>query len=120
MRRRVALFALTAFVIATPELGAAQGRRSARLAEHLRKLLPDGTDLKEAASGFRSETQFVAVVHVSYNLGIDFENLKAHMLDGGMSLAQAIRRLKPRADALSEAARATSQAQADLARTRGR
>ncbi|HEX9255994.1 MAG TPA: hypothetical protein VF938_10625, partial [Candidatus Angelobacter sp.] len=40
-----------------------------KLASKLQSLLPPGTDLQTAASGFKNLGQFVAAVHVSHNLG---------------------------------------------------
>jgi hypothetical protein len=88
--------------------------KNARLVERLQKLLPSGTDMKEAATGFRNQGQFVAAVHASSNLGVDFADLKTHMVDDGLSLGQAIKTLKPGADAQTETTRATTQAQAAL------
>lgn len=92
--------------------------KNTRLVARLQKLLPSGTDMNEAASGFRNQGQFVAAVHVSNNLGLDFADLKAHMVDGEMSLGQAVKTLKPGVDAQTETTRASSQAQTDLAAPR--
>lgn len=91
--------------------------KNARLVERLQKLLPSGTDMTEAATGFRNQGQFIAAVHASSNLDVDFADLKAHMVDDGMSLGQAIKKMKPGADAETEATRATSQAQTSLRST---
>jgi hypothetical protein len=75
----------------------------------LQSMLPAGTDLKTAASGFRNQGQFIAALHVSKNLGIPFDQLKAKMLGttaatgttattastAPMSLGKAILALKP-------------------------
>jgi hypothetical protein len=79
--------------------------------ERLRLLLPPGTDVTLASTGFKNQGQFVAAVHVSRNLGIPFIDLRARMVDSGMSLGQAIR---PRADYDAEAVRAFRQANADI------
>ena len=50
-----------------------------KLASKLQSLLPAGTDLQQAAQGFKNLGQFVAAVHVSHNLGIPFDQLKARM-----------------------------------------
>jgi hypothetical protein len=47
-----------------------------QLASKLSSLLPSGTNLQAAASGFKNLGQFVAAVHVSHNLGISFASLK--------------------------------------------
>lgn len=63
------------------------------------------------AAGFKNQGQFVAAVHVSENLGINFTELKTLMVDKDMSLGQAIHQLKPTVDADAEARRAMSQSQ---------
>src|SRR5205085_194946 len=50
-----------------------------KLASKLQSLLPAGTDLQQAAQGFKNLGQFGAAVHVSHNLGIPFDQLKARM-----------------------------------------
>ena len=41
--------------------------------------LPAGTTIQDASTGFKNWGQFVAAVHVSQNLGLDFTALKAAM-----------------------------------------
>ena len=41
--------------------------------------LPQGTPITDVSSGFKNWGQFVAAVHVSENLGLDFNSLKAAM-----------------------------------------
>jgi hypothetical protein len=85
--------------------------RNQRLVERLRTLLdlPPGTDMAPYAAGFKNQGQFVASVHVSENLGINFTDLKLLMVDKNLSLGQAIHQLKPGVDANVEAQRAVSQ-----------
>src|SRR5262249_20556537 len=45
----------------------------------IQSLLPPNTDLKTAESGFKNHGQFIAALHVSHNLGIPFDQLKAKM-----------------------------------------
>jgi hypothetical protein len=86
-----------------------------KLSSKLQSLLPAGTDLKTASSGFKNLGQFVAAVHVSNNLGIPFDQLKAKMTgDHAESLGKAIQELKPDANAKSETKKANTQADADL------
>jgi hypothetical protein len=86
-----------------------------KLSSKLQSLLPAGTDLKTASSGFKNLGQFVAAVHVSNNLGIPFDQLKAKMTgDHAESLGKAIQELKPAANAKSETKKANKQADADL------
>ena|SRR5678815_3625042 len=61
----------------------------------LQPLLPKGTSLDDASSGFKNVGQFVAAVHVSNNLGIPFDQLKAKMVTDKASLGDAIHVLKP-------------------------
>jgi hypothetical protein len=54
----------------------------------------------------------IAARHVSENLGIEFDKLKALMTgDNPKSLGQAIQELRPEADANGEAAKAEKQAE---------
>jgi len=86
-----------------------------KLAARLQSLLPKGTNLQTAASGFKNLGQFVAAVHVSHNLGIPFAQLKAKMLGPpAESLGKAIQQLKPSAQAKIEGKRAERQAKDDL------
>ena len=59
-------------------------------------MLPRGTNLKTAASGFKNQGQFIAALHVSKNLNIPFNELKARMTGpNAMSLGQAVHVLRP-------------------------
>lgn len=70
--------------------------RDPELAGRIRHILPPDSDLRNAASGFKNQGQFIAALHVSRNLNIPFRRLKATMLRGdGMSLGQAIHELRP-------------------------
>jgi len=87
--------------------------------------------LNRASSGFRNQGQFIAAVHVSQNLGIPFADLRAAMLGlprpgttpapnttlTPLSLGQAIKQLRPQANAPTEASHAETQARADLSTT---
>ncbi|HLK06872.1 MAG TPA: hypothetical protein VKV30_02975 [Candidatus Angelobacter sp.] len=86
-----------------------------KLASKLQSLLPPGTDLQTAASGFKNLGQFVAAVHVSHNLGIPFDQLKAKMQGPPTeSLGKAIHQLKPDANAKAETKTAESEAHQDM------
>ena len=86
-----------------------------KLASKLQSLLPPGTDLQTAASGFKNLGQFVAAVHVSHNLGIPFDQLKAKMQGPPTeSLGKAIHELKPDANAKAQTKTAESEAHNDL------
>src|SRR5207302_217869 len=70
--------------------------RNTALKTKVESMLPAGTNLKTAASGFRNQGQFIAALHVSKDLGIPFDQLKAKMTGSDpMPLGQAIHALKP-------------------------
>ena len=84
-----------------------------KLASKLQSLLPAGTNLDAAASGFKNMGQFVAAVHVSHNLNIPFDQLKEKMVTDHKPLGGAIHELKPgmtKDVADSEAQKAVTQA----------
>ena len=97
-------------------------QRNPELSEKLQTLLPKtgpNSTLAGAAMGFRNEGQFIAALHVSKNLGIPFDQLKAKMMSGDppMKLGQAIHALKPNVtekDADNEADKAEKEARADV------
>lgn len=89
--------------------------RDPALAAKLQALLPPGTDLNAAAQGFKNLGQFVAALHVSQNLGIPFDQLKAKLTGpGAESLGKAIQDLKPGVDAKAAVKLADKEAKADL------
>ncbi len=70
--------------------------RNPALRTKVASLLPPGSNLRTAASGFKNQGQFIAALHVSRNLGIPFNQLKAKMTGPHpLSLGNAIRELKP-------------------------
>ena len=86
-----------------------------KLASKLQSLLPAGTDLQTAAQGFKNLGQFVAAVHVSHNLGIPFDQLKAKMIGPpSESLGKAIQALKPTANSKQAASTAEQEANQDI------
>ena len=86
-----------------------------KLAGKLQGLLPAGTNLQQAAQGFKNLGQFVAAVHVSHNLGIPFDQLKAKMTGTSPeSLGKAIHDLKPAADSKHEAKKGEKEAKHDM------
>jgi hypothetical protein len=102
--------------------------QNTQLSSKLTSLLPVGTNLQTAASGFRNLGQFVAAVHVSHNLGIPFDQLKCTELatadacgtmtvpSKGSHLGQAIQTLKPAmssTDSKSAAKQAEKEASAE-------
>jgi hypothetical protein len=54
--------------------------------------------LQTAASGFKSQGQFIAALHVSHNLNIPFDQLKTDMMTKHDSLGAAIRNMRPDLD----------------------
>jgi hypothetical protein len=93
----------------------------------IQSLLPAGTDIKTAESGFKNHGQFIAALHVSKNLMIPFDQLKAKMTGVSvnaagqttnstpMSLGKAIQAVRPDLpanQANEEAKRAEKQATA--------
>jgi hypothetical protein len=88
--------------------------RNPELRAKVERLLPAGMNVTQAASGFRNQGQFIAALHVSKNLGIPFDQLKARMAGPEpMPLGRAIQELKPTMtdkEANREATRAEEQA----------
>jgi hypothetical protein len=86
-----------------------------RLVARLQPLVPAGMTLDQAAQGFKNEGQFIAALHVSHNLNIPFDEVKAEMTGTDHdSLGQAIHDLMPTANAKAEARKAEAQAKEDL------
>ena len=86
-----------------------------QLSSKLQGLLPSGTNLEQASAGFKNVGQFVSAVHVSHNLNIPLDQLKARMTgDHSVSLGKAIHELRPDVDAKAEAKKAEHQANEDL------
>jgi hypothetical protein len=110
---------------------AANSEQSKKLASQLQALLPPRTKLEDACTAFRQLNECVAALYVSRNLKIKFNCLKWDVTavqpgsgnvtscrapeDGkALSLAKAIRTLKPEADAKIEAKNAEKRAQEDI------
>jgi hypothetical protein len=89
--------------------------QNSKLSSKLDSLLPSGTTAQQACSGFKNLGECVAAIHVSKNLGITFDDLKAKMTGASAeSLGKSIHDLKPDADAKAEVAKAKKQAKEDL------
>ncbi len=88
-----------------------------QLASRLQPLLPAGSTLQSAASGFRNQGQFIAALHVSQNLGIPFDQLKTQMVTDGLSLGQAIQKLRPSSNSKTAVTEAETETQEDLKTT---
>src|SRR5215475_4516265 len=98
------------------------------LASRLAKLLPEGADVKAAESGFKNQGQFIAALHVSMNLNIPFDQLKAKVTgvtvqtngqttttSNPMALGKAIHELRPdmTADQANDAAKVAEKQASD-------
>ena len=95
--------------------------QNTKLSSNLQSLLPAGTNLQDAASGFKNLGLFVAAVHVSHNLGIPFDQLKTTMLSNGDNLGKAIHTLNPQIttkQSKSEARKAQKEARQDFAQAK--
>jgi hypothetical protein len=94
--------------------------QNTQLASKVGSVLPAGADVQQAAVGFKNLGEFVAAAHVSKNLGIPFDDLKAKITGNeSMSLGKAIHTLKPEVDSKAEAKRAKKSAEADLKEVKG-
>jgi hypothetical protein len=110
---------------------AANGEQSRKLASQLQALLPPRTKLEDACTAFRQLNECVAALYISHNLKIKFNCLKWNVTgvqprngnvsscsapegEKALSLAKAIRTLKPEADAKAEAKNAEKRAQEDI------
>jgi len=88
-------------------------QKNTNLADKLRTRLPGGTDLMQAAEGFKNLGQFVAAVNVSANHeGVTFADLKTRMVDQGMSLGQALQDVKKTSNVTAEVTKAEAEADA--------
>ena len=105
-----------------PKTVSTQLEKNTHLAANLQKLFPE-TNLQLASGGFKNLGQFVAAMHVSRNLGIPFDQLKARMVDNPtlqqagdspVSLGKAIKELRPDVDASGEVKKAERQAKEEI------
>lgn len=88
--------------------------RNPKLQSRLRALLPPGLTVRQAARGFVDQSQFVSAVHVSRNLDIPFDKLKAKIVEDRMSLGQAIQVMRPDANVWRELTRARDETTRDI------
>lgn len=73
--------------------------QNAELSSRLQPLLPNGTSVASAASGFQDQGEFVSAVHVAHNLNIPFDQLKTQLTGkNSVSLGKAIKNLRPDLD----------------------
>ncbi len=98
--------------------------QNTKLSSKLQSLLPAGTDLKSASSGFKNLGQFVAAVHVYNNLGlqnatppVSFSDFAKAVNAKGGSLGKAIQQFNPKADSKAEAKKGSQQSKDDLKET---
>ena len=88
------------------------------LATRVQALLPPGTSLEAAAAGFKDEGQFIAALHVSHNLNIPFNELKADLAKSKYgSLGRVLHDLRPELHARvidGQVKKAERQAKSDL------
>lgn len=92
-------------------------------------LLPAGADLKNTCSGFRSLGQCIAAIHVSHNLNVSFDCMKADMTgtapakgvtcpagtgSSKLSLGKSIQALSPNTNAKTEEKTGQKQAHDDI------
>jgi hypothetical protein len=97
---------------------------SARLASNpalsarIQPLLPAGFTVATASAGFRNQGEFIAALHVSRNLGIPFDQLKAELTEQHPdSLGRAVHDLRPdlsRSIVRSDVRMAKRQAEQDI------
>jgi hypothetical protein len=91
--------------------------RNQHLSSVVKPLLPPGTNITDAATGFKKQKDFVAALHMAKNLGIPFNEIKTRMTTGHrMSLDESLRDIRPETTknlARAEAQTAEEQAKAD-------
>lgn len=91
-------------------------QQNTKLSSKLQTLLPKGTNVEQAASGFRNLGEFVAAVHISKNLNIPFDQFKEKVTNGD-SLGKALRKLNPslsHKEVKSQVKKAKKEAKADI------
>ncbi len=92
---------------------------NAALLTKVSPLLPSGMTLSDAASGFKSEAQFIAALHAAKDLNVPFAQLKTELIGSPRdNLGQAIHDVKPTADAKAAAKTAEVEARTDIKSTR--
>jgi hypothetical protein len=57
-------------------------------------MLPTGMTLETATAGFRNQGQFVAALNASRNQGVSFVDLQKAITVDGLSLGQAVKKVK--------------------------
>ncbi|MGA8183704.1 MAG: hypothetical protein WB819_08670 [Terriglobia bacterium] len=90
--------------------------QNTKLSSKVQTLLPDGTKVQDAASGFKDLGEFVAAVHISKNLDIPFDQYKDKVTSGD-SLGKALKALNPslnHKEIKSEVKKGKQQAKEDI------
>mgnify|MGYP001610814543 CR=1 FL=1 len=105
---------------AAPKLVMTTPVSAPELHDRLKPVLARGTNMPLAVEGFKDAEQFATLAHAAHNTQVPFILLKHRVLTEGQSLESAIRASKPGLDAPQEAARARSEAKADIAALSGR
>ncbi len=86
---------------------------NAKLSSEIKELT--GSSAQQACAGFKTLGDCVSAAHVSKNLDIPFETLRAKLIgSGAVSLGKAIHELKPQADTKSVIRQASKQTKEDL------
>jgi hypothetical protein len=57
-------------------------------------MLPQGMTLEQATAGFRNQGQFLAALNASRNQGVNFADLQKAITVDGLSLGQAVKKLR--------------------------
>lgn len=69
--------------------------KNSRLHKQVTSMLPSRMTLAQATAGFRNQGQFIAALNASKQHDIAFADLKKEITRNGLSLGQAIHKLKP-------------------------
>ena len=78
-------------------------------------MVPSGMTLDQASTGFRNQGQFIAALHAADHMGCNtcFAQLKADMVDKGMSLGQSIQDVRHTTSTTAQTQAAAAQREAD-------
>jgi hypothetical protein len=106
---------------AAPKLTATEHlAKDPQIAAKLQPLLPTGTTVQAAATGFPTLGEFAATLHLSKNLNIPFAQLKAKVTGNKPdTLDVAVHDLKPSVNAAAEVKKAKAEAKVDEGKVKG-
>jgi hypothetical protein len=78
-------------------------------------MVPAGMTLDQASAGFRNQGQFIAALHAADHMGCDtcFVQLKADMVDKGLSLGQSIQDVRHTTSTTAQTQAAAAERAAD-------